>query len=292
MLICNTEIAIVGRLFRIAKLRHEWFEYLQDPTGLIGALKKSGPPADLLTFVQEAHLPQPDFPYHYDLAGVSLLTIKNYDHWWEHLHFKARNKARKAGKSGVEIRATVLDDQFAHGVERLYNESPLRQGRKFTHYGKNFATIKDDLSSFPERSFFIGAYCKGELIGFMKLFLGNEILRIIHILAAIEHRDKCVMDALIAHAVKMCDEMNIPHLHYGDWTSRGLGVFREKYQFQRHDCRRYFVPLNARGRFMLHFRLYRPIRDQLPQSWVDRLMTLRDQCNALRYSTSGRMIET
>jgi hypothetical protein len=286
MFIDQTEVSVTGKLFRIARLRHEWCDFLDEPAAFIEKLKSGPPAADLFTFLQEAHRPRPEFPFYRETVGASLLTIASFDDWWDHLHFKARNKARKAHKAGVEIRPAQLNDDFIRGVEKIYHESPLRQGRRFTHYGKDFAAIKDDLASFPEQSDFTGAYYKGELAGFMKLFEGNGILRLIHIIALLAHRDKCVMDALIAHAVKICDEKGLAHLHYGDWASRGLGTFRAKYNFRRHDCPRYFVPLTPRGKFMLGFRLHRPLRERLPQSWRDRLVGLRNHWNAVRYGMS------
>jgi hypothetical protein len=291
MLIADKEISISGKFFRVARLRHEWCEFLEKPSSLVEKMKDQRPAVDLFTFLQEAHLPQPEFPFHRETVSASLLTLKCFDDWWKELHFKARNKARKAQKTGVELREVALDDDFVRGVEKIYNESPLRQGRKFTHYGKDLTTIRNDLGSFPEKTIFIGAYFNGELIGFMKLFEGNGILRIIHIIATFAHRDKCVMDALIAQAAKICDEKRISYLHYGDWASRGLGVFRIKYNFQRHDCPRYFVPLTPRGKFMLNYQLHRPLRERLPQSWADRLVTVRNHWNALRYGITGSAVE-
>jgi hypothetical protein len=292
MFIDKSEISISGKVFRVARLRHEWCEFLDEPVEWIEKMKRQKPGADLFTFLQEAHLPRPQLSFHHETVGASVVTIKSFDDWWKELHFKARNKARKAHKTGVEIHETELNDQFVRGVEKMYNECPIRQGRKFTHYGEKFEAIKKDLGSFPGKTVFTGAYLNGELIGFMKLFEGTGILRIIHILAMLEHRDKCVMDALIAHAVKICDEKNISHLHYGDWTSRGLGAFRVKYNFQRHDCIRYFVPLTTRGKFMLNLRLHRPLRERLPQSWVDRLIGVRNHWNSLRYGMAGNAVET
>jgi hypothetical protein len=84
----------------------------------------------------------PSLPYQSEPAGASVLTFKGFDDWWKNLNFKARNKARKAQKCGVELRPAKLDDVFVRGVQVIYNESPLRQGRKFLHYGKSFTTIK------------------------------------------------------------------------------------------------------------------------------------------------------
>ena len=291
MIIDNKEISINGRFFRIAKLHHEWYEFLDEPAALVEKMKQSKPLPDLFTFVQEGHVPHPEFPFYRETVTSSILAIKSFDDWWDNLHFKARNKARKAHKTGVEIHETELNDSFISGVEKIYNECPLRQGRKFTHYGKNFDQIKEDLGSFIDKSIFTGAYFNGELIGFMKTFQGNGIFRNIHILAMLAHRDKCVMDALIARAVKLCDEKGVSYFHYGDWASRGLGAFRTKYNFQPQESSRYFIPLTARGKLMLNFRLHRPLRERLPQAWADRLIALRNNWNAMRYGTAKSAVE-
>ena len=114
-------------------------------------------------------------------ARLFLPSVRSTRH--EELDFKARNKIRKAQKIGVELRLTSLDDDLVRGVKSIYDESPLRQGRKFWHYGKSLDVIKNDLSSFPERTCFVGAYHRDELIGFMKLYEGNNILRTVHIIA-------------------------------------------------------------------------------------------------------------
>ena len=286
MMIGQTELRVTGRVLRIARLRHEWFEFLEDPVAFVAEAKRARV-ADILVFLQEAHVPRPALPFHHLAASASVLTFKSYQDWWDGLHFKARNKARKAQKTGVELRVAAPDDDFVRGVEKIYNESPLRQDRKFTHYGKDFATIKHDLSSFPERTFFVGAYHEGRLIGFMKLYEGDKILRTVHIIATLADRDKCVMDALIAKAVEMASAKNIFHLHYGDWAYRGLGAFRVKYGFERHDCARYYVALNWRGAVALKLGLERPVRERIPQAWIDRLVRLRSRVYAWRHGAEN-----
>ena len=117
----------------------------------------------------------------------------------------------------------------------------------------------------------------------MKLFQGEDILRTVHIIATIADRDKCVMDALIARAVEIASQRGIHHLHYGDWAYRGLGAFRVKFGFERHDCPRYFVPLNAKGAVALKLGLHRPFRERVPRSVKDRAANLRNRWNAWRH---------
>lgn len=125
MFVNKTEISISGRVLKIARLRHEWFEYLDDPVSFVAEVKAARV-ADVLTFLQESHLDRPPLPFQSEPASASVLTFKSFDEWWKDLHFKARNKARKAQKSGVEFRPAKLDDEFVRGVEIIYNESPMR----------------------------------------------------------------------------------------------------------------------------------------------------------------------
>jgi hypothetical protein len=284
MVICDTEIKISGRILKIARLRHQWFEYLAEPVPFIEEIRRARV-ADLLYFLQEAHVKRPELCFYNEPVAMSLLTFKSFDDWWKGLHFKARNKARKAEKTGVVLRLIKPDDDFVRGVESIYNEWPIRQGRKFPHYGKNFETIKRDLSSFPDCTSFVGAYHNDELIGFTKLFKGDQIVRTVHIISKLSHRDKCVMDALIAKAVQMCDEMKISHLHYGDWTSNSLGVFRQKFGFEPHYCPGYLLPLTWRGKLALSARLHRPLRQRLPSTWTNRLIGIRTKYYSWRYGS-------
>lgn len=285
MIVGGTEIAIGGRLVKTARLRHEWFEYLYDPKETIDQLQHCRPVADVFTFVQDINKTYSGLSFAKEMDSLAILPVVSYEKWWNALHFKVRNKIRKARKSGVELRQVALDDQLATDVELIYNESPIRQGKKFWHYGKNADVIKQDLSSFPDRTFFTGAYCEGELIGFMKLYEGENILRTVHIIAKLSHRDKPIQDALIAKAVEICAQKQLAFLHYGSWSLGGLGTFKIKHGFARVDAPRYFVPLTAWGRLSLRLGLHHPIHDVLPQKCVEGLLDARRKWNSIRYGS-------
>jgi hypothetical protein len=279
----GTQLAVAGKLLKVARLSHEWFQFLDNPSAMVETVKGPPPVADILTFMTEAHNKPGEYPFYKEAAGTAVMKVPPFDQWWKGLDFKVRNKIRKAQKSGVELRLIQLDDAFAAGVERIYNECPIRQGRKFLHYGKTVARIKQDLSSFPECTCFVGAYHGDELIGFMKLYQGNNILRTVHIIAKLSHRDKPVQDALIAKAVEICNERKIGFLHYGNWSNRGLGDFKIKHGFERMDLVRYFVPLTLRGRMALRLKLHHRMRDYLPEKWILRLIALRTNWNTFRH---------
>jgi len=286
ILVGKTQLAVAGRFFRTARLSHEGFEFLEDPLAMVKRLQWERPVADLFTFLDETSNGSAGYPFHKEAKSVSILMITTFEQWWKGLDFKVRNKIRKTQRSGVELRPAELSDDFVRGVESIYNESPVRQGRKFWHYGKGFAQIKKDLSSFPDCTFFIGAYQRNELIGFMKLFQGDNILRTVHIIAKISHRDKPVQDALIAKAVAVCEEKKISALHYGNWSRGGLGAFKVKHGFERVDLPRYFVPLTARGKLMLQLNLHHAIQDYVPERWMANLIALRKRWNLLRYGAA------
>src|SRR5206468_12705867 len=130
---------------------HEGFEFLEDPIAMARSLQKPRAIADIFIFLEEACDGSLKYDLSREMASLSVLTIETFEHWWKQLDFKVRNKIRKATKMGVELRPATLDDDFVRGVEKIYNESPIRQGRRFWHYGKGFTQIKIDLSSFPDR---------------------------------------------------------------------------------------------------------------------------------------------
>ncbi len=277
------EIVVRGGLLKTAALRHEWCDFLEYAPRDIERLLDRGLRADLFTFVDDIGTNLDGYDYHHENLGIAVLPVTTFEQWWDDIGFKPRNKIRKAQKSGVEVRTVELTDEFAQGVEAIYNESPVRQGRKFYHYGKRAPAIKEELKSFLDRSLLVGAYFKGELIGFMKLFPGVQALRTIHIIAKLSHREKCAMDILISKAVELCAERKLRYVQYGSWTDGGVGAFRGKHGFERLDVKRYFVPLTVKGRMLLQLQFHRPVRERIPADLLAPLVGLRNRWTALRY---------
>ena len=65
---------------------------------------------------------------------------------------------------------------LVQGIWEIYNECPVRQGRRFPHYGRNIDEVRRMSATFMETSTFIGAYFLEKLIGFMKLTRDDEIV--------------------------------------------------------------------------------------------------------------------
>jgi hypothetical protein len=287
--VANKEVSVSGRLLRIAKLRHEGFEFLDLPAQAIQELQQQKRFADLFTFLRDIGEDDTAFAYPSEKASAALLPVSTYSSWWKGLDFRVRNKIRKALKTGVEIRPPTLHDEFFRGVEAIYSESPVRQGRKFVHYAQSAASIKEELGSLFDRSSFLGAYCGEELIGFAKLFHGKNVLRTVHIIAKLAHRDKAVQDALIAQAVQICDEKRIPYFQYGSWSEGSLGAFKVKRGFKKFDYSRYYVPLTPRGRLALRCQLHHGIKGWLSQDCITSLRSVRNAWNNSRYGRRFRM---
>ena len=136
-----------------------------------------------------------------------------------------RNMVRKSQKAGVEIKEIAYDDEFVRGMVKIFNETPMRQGRHFWHYGKDFGTVKEQFSRYIFREEMIGAYYKGELIGFV--MLGNAgrfgVSRTDHF--DVQHRDKATNNALMAKTVEICARKKLPYLVYGYWSESSFSRF-------------------------------------------------------------------
>jgi hypothetical protein len=194
---------------------------------------------------------------------------------------------RKAQKSGVEVRDVPFSDELIAGIKEIYDESPLRQGKPFSHYQKDLITLKNEHITYLERSQFIGAYHQEELIGFIKLVHDDGISHLMQIISKIGQRSKAPTNALLAKAVEICAERNIRYLHYGVWSKRGLGDFKKHHAFERLDLARHYVPLTTKGRVVLALKLHRRLFDRLPESWIDIVLGLRNRWNAYRYGAGA-----
>src|SRR5262249_4767949 len=161
------------------------------------------------------------------------------------------------------------------GMTAIFNETPVRQGRRFWHYGKDFETVKRQFSRYLFREDLIGAYYRGDLIGFIMLGNAGRYAISGQIISKLEHRDKSTNNALIPKAVEICERRQLPYLVYFDWGSDSLTEFKRRCGFQQTRVPRYYVPLTNRGRLVLRLGLHRRWHDLLPARVKNRLRTLR-----------------
>jgi hypothetical protein len=277
------ELVIERRFCRVAHLDADDFKFLADPEATIAELRGSSTRIDLFTFLQKLPDTTPKHAYPIEWDNMAVLPVSTYENWWaKQIGNKTRNMARQALKKGVVVREVPFDDVLVRGIWEIYNESPIRQERRFPHYGKSFEAVREMSATFLDSSVFIGAYDSGKLIGFIKLVIDDSGTQagIMHILSMLQARDKAPTNALVAQAVHACASRHIPHLvyskfAYGKKTQSSLSDFKERSGFQRVDIPRYYVPLTSWGKIALSTGLHHKITDHLPESLVAKLRSLR-----------------
>ncbi|HZT74702.1 MAG TPA: hypothetical protein VE996_13720 [Terriglobales bacterium] len=282
-LLDSRPIQVRGTLVSIARLDADDFLFLSDPEAAVRALRASRRGADLFTFLQ----PLPDssirYPYPYEMDNFAALPITTFDEWWnKQIGFKARNKAKQAAKKGVVVREVSLNEKLVEGIWEIYNETPIRQGRRFPHYGKGLDAVRRMSATFPEHSIFLGAFYGDRLIGFVKLVADQTRTQagLMHILSLIAHREKAPTNALVAAAVRACADRGIRYLTYARYAygrkeQSSLADFKERNGFVRMDVPRYYVPLTPWGALALRLGLHRSLKERIPEGVAAPLRSLR-----------------
>ena len=268
--------ATSGNLLKIARLEDEWYDDVANPGFSIAELRKCRPKPDIFTFLQRLPDVEPKYSYHTEFDALAVLPITTFEYWWtKQIRDKTRNMVRKSKKAGIEIRETSYDDDFVRGMTEIFNETPVRQGRRFWHYGKDFETIKRQFSQFLFREELIGAYLEDELVGFAMLADAGRYAVLGQIISKVEHRDKAINNALIARCIDKCASKSVPHLVYAYWNENTLSDFKRHCGFEKVSLPRYFVPLTSKGRIALKLGLHRDWRNSVPRSVKEPLKKLR-----------------
>lgn len=261
----------------------------RDAEQFIKAVARSGLVADVLAFPQAIDDATPRYPYYFEWDNAAAVDTTNFAAWWNKLPQSTRKNCRRATKRGVTTLVVALDDHLAAAIKRIYDESPLRQGRRFWHYGKDVETVRRENSSYLERSDFLATYFNDELIGFMKIVYVGHVARIMQILSCTAHADKRPINALIAKGVEICSHKGMTHLiyskfQYGNKSNGQLEEFKTRNGFVRLDFPRYYIPLTLRGRIAVACRLHRGALGLLPRGIISAMLCLRNSVN--KVSTS------
>jgi hypothetical protein len=284
MKICGWDIKIQGQVVRVASLDADKYHYLEDPEPILDGLRKCGTRIDLFTFMQRITEPEPKFPYPMELDNLAVLPVSTFDHWWnDQIRSYPRNRARQAEKKGVTLREVQFGAELVKGIWEIYNETPVRQGKKFPHYGKSVDAVYRETSTYLDCSFFIGAFFEGRLIGFAKLTTDEQCTQanLMHLLSIVEHKEKAPTNAIIAHSVRACADRHIPYLVYQNFVYGKKGVdslshFKEVNGFMRVDLPRYYVPLTPVGSLALRLGLHHKLLDRLPAPMLAKARDIRD----------------
>jgi hypothetical protein len=294
MTVGDKEIKVQGRLIRIARVDGDKYEVLHDPETICDGLRKSKRRVDLFTFMQILPKTTPKYSYFMEWDNFAALPISTFDHWWtKQVDAKTRNMVRKAEKKGLEVREVLFDDTLVQGISEIYNECPIRQGRRFPHYGKSADDIRKEEGTFPGSSLFIGAFLEGKLVGFVKLVHDETRSQagLMNIISMVQHRDKAPTNGLLAQAVRSCADRGIPYLVYSNFSygkkqGDSLSDFKRNNGFQQIDLPRYFVPLNLVGKLVLRLRLHHGLSDYIPESVAAKLREFRKAWYGRRFQAA------
>lgn len=291
--IAGIEFKVTGRVMTVARPRFEWNTDVNNPDEIVEGLRARSQRIDLLTFAQRLPHSRPQFlSYYWEWDNVAAIPISTYENWLEHqLHRNPRNKLKKAQKLGLEVRIVPFDDELIEGIKAIQDDVPIRQGRPYSHYRETPEKIRKGYGTFLDQSVFLGAFFKGEMVGFFKLVSTDRNARTMGMLTKNRYRDLAPMNALVAKAVEICAERRIPYLvyaryDYGKVGSDTLIDFKFYNGFEHILLPRYFIPLTWRGRLALSLRLHNGLANRLPKPWVRAVRQARIGYYERRYRAS------
>jgi len=252
---------------KIARDYREYYKNILPTEGFLSKLKLRN--MDVFTFIERrwcCPITNPPATWVKTEDNIGLLEIKDYDYWWNAIGKKTRNMVRKAEKDGVRVSVVEQTDKLAEGIWKIYNETAVRQGRVFPHYGESRESVTANMYA-EKNSTYIGAYVDDELAGFIQILHGDNLAVLSNILSMQKYWDKSVNNALLAKAIAICAEKGERWLMYGRIGNHpSLDRFKENNGFTKYPIIRYYIPLNSRGKLAIKLGLHRELKDSLPDS--------------------------
>jgi hypothetical protein len=280
----DKRVIALGKWLKIASVHDEdWLEgeAVEEPELFLGEIKREALKADVFTFAQKIPETKPRYDYPMEWDNAAVIPITTFPEWWEkRLPQVTRKNVRRSAKRGVSVRTVSFDDELVRGICRIYSETPIKQGIPFAHHGKDFETVKKEVSTILERSEFIGAYFEDDLIGFIKLIYLGRVASILHIVSMDQHYDRKPANALITKAMEICAQKKMSHLVYGKYTygnktNSALTEFKHRTGFEPMLFPRYYVPLTVKGEMAVLLGLHRGLIGILPTGVIALLLKLR-----------------
>jgi len=266
-------VAVTGSAIKTGGIEGEaWLDprQLDSPELIIEALRRKKAPLDLFRFSQRLPDTEPKYSYPHEWEDVAAIPLTTYEDWWENRASQVtRKNVRRSVKRGVEIRPVEFDDRLIEAIVAINNDAPFRTGRRFWHYGKDFAAVKKDYSTFLDRSGFFGAFYGGEIIGFLRLIYQGEVTSIMQLLSMKSHSDKRPSNALVARAVEHCVGRGNRFLVYGQFIYDGfedspLTEFKRRNGFEQYFVPAYYVPFTLKGRCAIKLHIHTGFRRLIP----------------------------
>jgi Acetyltransferase (GNAT) family len=275
-------IMVRGGFLKMAVVQDEELvegDPITDPDAVVRRIRKAGLKADVFTFAQPLSDASPRFRYYFEWDNLAVAQVASYKSWWAELSDAVQRAVKKAKKLGVVLKRVEFDDEFVKGICGINNETPVRQGRSFWHYNKDFDTVKEENATYPDRNIFIGAYYENELIGFVRMVKVGKKAEIINILSQMRHYDKRPANALMAKAVEVCEEEGLSQLVYCNYVYRdpnsSLTEFKRRNRFEQVLVPRYYIPLTLKGRLALALKLHHGPKALIPLALLRKLAAVR-----------------
>jgi hypothetical protein len=292
IIIENNEILFNKKIGKIAQVKDEYWtlKEIENPEMYISTLKGKKIKFDIFTFSQKIPNIIPKYPYYFEYDNIAAIKISSFENWWKNqINDKTRNIARKAGKKGVEIKVAEFNDEFVNGIKGIYDETPIRQGRPFWHYKKDFKTVRDENITYSERSDYVGAYFENELIGFIKMVYVGEYANLMQIISKICHRDKSPTNALISKAVEICASKGIKYLTYGSFIYGNKGVdhlteFKINNGFEKIEVPKYYIPVTLKGKIIIKLSLIHGFSKFIPTKILNFMLDYRTKRYEKKYN--------
>ena len=283
-------VIIQGKWVKIANVKDEiWLpgDVVGDPETIVARLKREKSGADLFHFYQKTPGVEPRYKFPFDRHNVAAIPITSFADWWGELSRQSKQNIKRSEREGVVVRQVPLDDELIAGIVKINNESPVRQGRRFWHYGKSFEAVKKDYSDLLDHSEFLGAYYQGELIGLMRLMCLGDFASVLQLLCLHAYCDKRPASLLISKAVEHCAEKGAKYLVYGQYvygdnTDSTLTEFKRRAGFKRFDIPSYWVPLTLKGRLAKALNVHESFKNIVPRWVLDFARSMRSRISRKR----------
>ncbi len=288
-LVDDTVVVVTGSAIQVAEVFDAyWLEVarLPDPAQVAARLARVPQRPDLFTFTERVPNTSPRFPFHLEWDNVAAIPISTHDEWLQkQISSASRRNVRTSEKKGVTVRVCAFDEAYVRGIMSVSDESPIRAGRRYWHYGKDFATVEREQGTYRERATFLGAFVGEEMVGYLKMVWDANTAAIMQIVSKMQVRDRRPNNALLSEAVRQAAQRGVQHLLYeryvyGTKTDSSLTRFKRENGFVRIDLPCYYVPLTIKGRLALAAGLHKSVKDRLPQWLTTQLLAARDKWNA------------
>jgi hypothetical protein len=291
----GASVVVRGKWMKVAAIHDEaWSETeLQNPSEFVSKLRRQPRgsfSADIFTFAQKVPGSEPKFAFPMEWDSLAAARFESFEQWWQRLPQETRKNVRRSEKRGVAIVVRPFDEDLIGKIADVNNASEFRQGKRNAHFGKTLKQVKQDHSSFADRSDFICALSGDEAIGYLKVVYRGEVASILNLAAKSSHYDKRPTNALVAKAVELCAAKGISYLtygyyNYGNKRKSPLREFKDRNGFEEALTPRFYVPLNLWGSCCLKAGFHRGLLAFVP----NRAITFAVNSRSKWYNTKGSM---